>query len=128
MLELLPSPGPDVVAYRAGGTITESDIERAWAAMDAAIDESERIGLYVEVVDLTGVTLAGLVKDLTLGLKNLGKLKHFRRVAVVTDAKWIRTAAGIEDKLFPSIEIRTFETAEDGAAMAWLTAHTAPVS
>ncbi|HIG75208.1 MAG TPA: STAS/SEC14 domain-containing protein [Bacteroidetes bacterium] len=128
MLELLPSPGPDVVAYRAGGTITERDIERAWAAMDAAIDESHRIGLYVEVVDLSGVTLAGLVKDLTLGLKNLGKLKYFRRVAVVTDAAWIRTAAGIEDKLFPSIEIRTFETAEDGAAMAWLTAHAAPAA
>lgn len=128
MIELLPSPGPDVVAFRAGGTITERDIERVWASMDAALDESDSIGLYVEVVHLTGVTLAGLVKDLTLGLKNLGKLKHFERIAVVTDATWIRTAASIEDKLFPGIDIRTFETAEDEAAVAWLTAHTAPLS
>jgi hypothetical protein len=128
MIELLPSPGPDVVAFRAGGTLTERDIERAWAAMDAALDESARIGLYVEVVDLTGVTLAGLVKDLTLGLKNLGKLKHFRRIAVVTDAAWIRTAAAIEDKLLPGIEIRTYPTEEDEVAVAWLAAHAAPAA
>ena len=128
MIELLPSPGPDVVAFRAGGTIPSADIDRVWNSIDAALDETARLGIYVEVVHLTGVTLAGLIDDVVTGFKNLGKLKHFERVAVVTDAKWIRTAASIEDKLFPGIEIRTFETAEDEAAMAWLTAHTAPLA
>lgn len=127
MIELLPSPGPDVVAFRAGGTLTSRDIERVWASMDAAIDEADAIGLYVEVVDLKGATIRAIVTDVTTGLKNLGKLKHFKRIAVVTDAKWIRTAADVEDKLLPGIDIRAFETAEDEAALAWLTAHAAPV-
>lgn len=122
MIEHLPSPGPDVVALRVGGTITSADIEHVWASIDASLDEADQIGLYTEVVDLTGVTLPGLVKDVAMGFKNIGKLKHFARIAVVTDAGWIRTAADIEDKLFPGIEIRTFEMAEDEAAMAWLTA------
>ena len=128
MIELLPSPGPDVVAFRAGGTLTERDIEKAWASMDAALDESDSIGLYIEVVELKGATIGAIVTDVTTGLKNLGKLKHFKRIAVVTDAEWIQTAAKLEDWILPSIDIRAFSTAEDEAAIAWLTAHAAPLS
>ena len=128
MLDLLPSPGPDVVAFRASGKITTGDIERAWASMDAALDEAESIGLYAEITDLGGFTLDALLKDIQMGLKQLGHLSRFQRVAVVTDTKWIRTLADVEDKLFPGIDLRTFALAEQDAAMAWLTAHTAPLA
>ena len=128
MLEFLPSPGPDVAAIRVGGKITAADIEKAWASIDAALDEAERIGLYIEIVDLGGFTLEALVKDIGMGLKQIGKLKRFPRVAVVTDTEWIRTVAGIESKLLPGVEVRAFPTEEDGAAVAWLTAHAQPVS
>ena len=126
MLELLPSPGPDVVAFRVSGTVTKEDVELAWASVGAALDEAETIGLYAEVVDLGGFTLSGLIEDLARGLKAIGQWRRFARYAVVAEAGWLRTIAEIEGKLLPGIEIRTYEPAESEAAMAWLTAHTAP--
>lgn len=128
MLELLPSPGPDVAAFRAGGKITSDDIQKAWRAIEAALDEADQIGMYVEIVDLGGFTLDALVKDITLGFKQIGQLRRFPRVAVVTDSRWIAAAAEIEGKVLPGVEVRAFPTEEDGAAMAWLTAHAAPLS
>lgn len=126
MLELLPSPGPDVVAFRVSGKVTAEDVETAWASLDAALDEAETIGLYAEIVGLGGVTLDGLVKDLAMGLKQIGQLRRFARYAVVSDAGWLRAVADVEGKLLPGIEIRTYTPEEKDAAMAWLTAHTAP--
>ncbi len=128
MLELLPSPGPDVVAFRVSGKVTKEDVELAWASLDAALDEAETIGLYAEVVGLDGFTLAGLVEDLARGIKALGEWGRFARYAVVSDKAWLRTLADLEGKLLPGIEIRTYTPEEAPAAVAWLTAHTAPQS
>ena len=128
MLELLPSPGPDVVAFRVSGTVTKADVELAWASLDAALDEAETIGLYAEVVDLGGVTLPGLVEDLARGIQALGEWGRFARYAVVSDKAWLRTLAKVEGTILPGIEIRTYTPDESEAAVAWLTAHTAPQS
>lgn len=128
MLELLPSPGPDVVAFRVSGKVTKEDVELAWASLDAALDEAETIGLYAEVVDLGGVTLTGLVEDLAHAIKALGEWHRFARYAVVSDKAWLRTLADVEGKLLPGIEIRTYTPEESEAAIAWLTAHTVPQS
>lgn len=126
MLDLLPSPCPDVVAFRVSGKVTAEDVELAWASIDAALDEGETIGLYAEIVDLGSFTLDGLVKDLAMGLKQIGEWGRFARYAVVSDARWLRAVADVEGKLLPGIEIRTYTLDEKDAAMAWLTAHTAP--
>ena len=128
MIEFLPSPGPDVVALRAGGTLTADDIDRAWASLDAALDEAQSVGVYLEIVGLEGVTLAGIVRDIATGLQNLKDLPRFERVAVVTDSGWIQKAAKLEDLLIPGIDVRAFSPEEEAAAMAWLSAHAAPVA
>lgn len=51
-----------------------------------------------------------------------GLLGRFDRCAVLSDAGWLRTAAEIEGKLFPGIEIKAFEMTETDAAEAWLAA------
>lgn len=126
MIELIPSSAPNVVAFRAGGTVTAADIEKTWGAIEIALAEASEIGLYVEVVQLGGFTLDALIKDIALGLKQLGHLKRFPRVAVVTDSKWVGTVAEIEGKLLPGVEIRTFATTDDEAAMAWLRTPASP--
>lgn len=127
MIELLPSPGPDVAAFRAGGKITSDDIEKAWRSIDAALDEASEIGMYIEIIDLGGFTLDALIKDIAIGFKQIGHLKRFPRIAVVTDQTWVGTVAEIEGKLLPGVEIRTFPTVEDEAAMAWLTTYAKPL-
>jgi len=126
MLDLLPSPGPDVVAFRVSGKVSKADVELAWASLDAALDEAETIGLYAEIVDLGGFTIDGLVEDVAHALKEIGQWRRFARYAVVTDAGWLRTLADVEGKLLPGIEIRTYAMDQKDDAMAWLSAHTRP--
>ncbi len=126
MLDLLPSPGPDVVAFRVSGKVTKADVELAWASVHAALDDAQTIGLYAEIVDLGGFTIDGLAEDVARALKEIGQWRRFARYAVVTDAGWLRTLAEAEGKLLPGIEIRTYPLDEKDHAMAWLSAHTAP--
>ncbi len=88
--------------------------------IDAALDEHETVNLYAEIINLGGVTLAALVKDTAKSLGLLGHLRQLGRYAIVTDTKWIRTAAGIEDKLIPGLEVRAFGLSESRAAEAWV--------
>src|SRR5690554_5493170 len=118
MLELLPTPTPNVVAFRIGGTLDADELDRITAAIDAALRTQEQVSIYAEAVNLGGITLEALLKDVAYGLKQIGNLRRYARFAVVTDAQWLRTIAGIEDKLFPGIEIRTFALDEGEAAMA----------
>ncbi len=127
MLDLLPSPGPDIVAFRVTGKVTAGDIERSWAAIGAALDEAATIGLYVEIADLGGFTLDALVKDVAMGFQQIGQWRRFARYAVVADAAWIRTMASIEGAILPGIEIRAYTPDQGDDAMAWLADRTAPI-
>ena len=121
MLELLPGPALLVVAFRVGGKLTAREVERVFDALDDALDLHETVNLYAEITKLSGLSLEALVKDLAKSLGLLGRLNRFGRYAVVTDARWIQKAAGIEDRLIPGLEIRAFPLAESEAAGAWVT-------
>jgi hypothetical protein len=121
MLELLPGPAPHVVAFRVGGKLTAREVERVFDALDDALDLHETVNLYAEITKLSGLSLEALVKDLAKSLGLLGRLNRFGRYAVVTDARWIQKAAGIEDRLIPGLEIRAFPLAQSEAAGAWVT-------
>ena len=60
-----------------------------------------------------GVEMARLPQLFAL----LGK---FDRCAVLTDAGWLRTAAELEGKLFPGLDIKSFDLTEEAAAQTWL--------
>jgi hypothetical protein len=121
MLEVLAAPAPHVVAFRVGGKLTAREVERVFDALDDALDHHETVNLYAEITGLSGLTLEALVKDTAKSLGLLGRLKRFGRYAVVTDAKWIQKAAGIEDRLIPGLEIRAFPLVESESAEAWVT-------
>ena len=126
MIESLPSPGPDVVVLRASGTVTADDVRDAWVPIEAALDDAARVGFLLEAVDLEGVTAGAFFADLKRAFENLGGVRRLARLAVVADAAWLRAAARLEGALVPGLEARSFEADERDAAVAWLTAHTAP--
>jgi hypothetical protein len=118
MLELLPS-AEHVVAMRVTGRLDEADVERAIAAIEAALAKQQRIALLAEV-DATSFTAGAFARDLSYTLGKLGELRRFPKVAVVTSQGWIRTFAQIEDRIFPQIKVRTFAPAERDEALAWV--------
>ena len=66
MLEALAAPD-HVVAFRVSGRITGDDIDAATAAVDAALERYDRIGLYVDAGELDSFTGEAFAKDLRAG-------------------------------------------------------------
>lgn len=120
MIELLPNPAPHVVAFRIGGKVKADETQRVFDAINDHLDAHATVNLYAEIINLGGITLDALIKDTARSLGLLGHLRQLGRYAIVTDTKWIRTAAGIEGKLIPGLEVRAFGLSESDAATAWV--------
>ena len=120
MVERLFPPAPYVVALRAGGRITTEDVERAKAALDAALAEHDRVSFLLLVDGLGFVEPAALVRDIGYGLGQIQNLHRFHRVAVVTDQGWLRNVVGAENAVLPGVEVQAFAPADRAAAESWV--------
>ena len=118
MIELIPTDMDDVVAWRIDGKVSEDDME---AALDAARDCIERCGhvnVYQEIAGFGGIEWDAIEEKMEF-LREFG-IKHFRRIAVVTDKQWMQTVIGWEDKIFRSIDMRAFSTEDKERTMNFL--------
>lgn len=120
MVDFVEMEAAHVVAIRVDGGIVASDIERAMKALELKLQTNERVSFFVEIDDLSGVSPEAIFKDIRYGLGQLKNLGRFYRSAVVTDIKWIRAAAGVEDLLIPRVEVKAFEKADRDVALAWI--------
>jgi len=118
MIEILDSP-KHLVAVKISGKITAEDIEKAWEATRETLKDNERVSFFAEITENLGFTPEGLIKDMTEGVKNFGKLSKYYRAAVVTDKGWLGALVRVEGLVFSSIDFRVFEPAERDKAFAW---------
>ena len=118
MIEILKSP-KHLVALKVSGEITAEDIARAYEATNNALKANDRISFFGEVEDSLNFTWEGLYRDLSEGIGQFGKLKHYYRAAVVTDKSWIGAMARVEGLVFSSIDVRVFPKSEREKAFAW---------
>lgn len=113
--------GPRALAVTAEGDTDKADVTRALAA---AKDLRERVGgdidMLADVRDTARVTLAAIGAELANLPEVISLAQGLRRVAVIADEGWMRTAAKVEAKLLWSIDYRVFERDEEEAARAWV--------
>jgi hypothetical protein len=113
--------GPRALAVMAEGETDKADVTRALAA---AKDLRERVGgdidMLADVRDTARVTLAAIGAELANLPEVISLAQGLRRVAVIADEGWMRTAAKVEAKLLWSIDYRVFEREEEEAARAWV--------
>ena len=99
------------------------DADAISKALDAFVSESEGIenGIVMcDVVDYQLPTLGALSVEFSRLPGLFGLLKRFRRAAVLTDKKWIKTVSEFEGKLMPGLEIKAFDRDKKAEAEAWL--------
>lgn len=118
MIEVLES-AKHLVALKISDSVTAEDVSKAYAATQSALDSNERISFFAEIEPSMGLTLKGLYKDLSEGLKHFGSLSKYYRAAVVTDKGWLGAMARVEGLVFSSIDVRVFSPAERDKAFAW---------
>lgn len=122
MIEILRLGVDDILGYRLDGRVEATDVDRLVNAADRKLASHEKLSVYAEVHSLAGLTLEAIVRDLEATVRRLNWFTRFTKVAVVTDAPWLRTVARVEDVLFRGIQIRAFSLAEKEQALTWLKA------
>jgi hypothetical protein len=119
MLQMLPSDDR-VIAMRVGGQLTRSELSVLLDKLEGRLAKPEPVHLYIEVDDFKGFELEGLPDYLRRAAGMLGKLKHFGRVALVSDQPWLRGAARLESALLPYVRYEVFRSSERDRALAWV--------
>ncbi len=119
MLDYLDG-GPDVFAVRCGGRLELAEVETCLERLKAALDSRDKIHIYAEVIDFSGVAAEALATGLKWLPEWLRRLDRIRRVAIVGDQDWVRWAAKVESALLPKVSYETFETSERDRALDWV--------
>ncbi|SMX37904.1 STAS/SEC14 domain-containing protein [Octadecabacter ascidiaceicola] len=103
------------------------DAEMMKLGLEDLFEKSEGISngqMLIKVADFAMPTFGAIMIEMAR-LPSLFKTMHrFQKLAVLTDAKWMQTAAEIEGALMPGLEVKAFDTKDEPAAEAWLTGAT----
>lgn len=121
MLTVIPDLPAGVVGVEAEGQVTAGDYEQVLVpAVDAArkaTPEGKVRMLYVLGSDFPGYTTGAAWEDAKLGL---GQIRAWERIAIVSDADWLRRAVHGFGWMMPG-EVQVFGMDERDAARAWVT-------
>lgn len=113
-------PEPNRVDLEISGRIDSDEMARGLdELLEKAQDVNAGLMLY-RINSLAFPDLGAIAVEMARLPKLLGLLGRFDRCAVLSDAAWIRTTAEVEGALFPGLDIKAFDLAEDDAAEAWL--------
>ena len=118
-MEILSSKA-GTLAMKFSGRLAVADVSKSLDLIEDALAKSGDIHLSVEVDRLEGVEAQVVTSDLSRGLRLLGKLDRFGRVAIVSDQTWIRGLAKVESAILPGVSYRTYQLAERDQALAWV--------
>ncbi len=108
---------PGVVGVRATEEVTAEEYEQVLVpAIYRALADHDKVRLLYELEEEVGYEAGAVWQDARLGLTHFAS---FERIAVVTDAKWLRKAVPVFSVLMPG-HVRAFSLAERDAATAWV--------
>lgn len=120
MIEILTDTPENVLAVRASGKVTAEDYDHTLVpALEQRLQTRERIRMFYELgPETTGFSAGAMWEDAKVGMRHLCA---FEKIAVVSDATWVRGAVRSFAWLIPC-PVRVFPVAERAAALAWVVA------
>lgn len=118
MLEFIDVYQDDALAWRIDGKVTEDDMQAAFEAVKQKIEAHGHVCLYQEIGSFGGVEFDAIMEKLQF-LGSVG-ISAFKRIAVVTDKRWMQRVIEWEDRVFRDIDMRAFSTQERDRAMNFL--------
>jgi len=121
VLRFLELGTSDIWAVRVEGTLESDDIALAMATLDERLSRPGDVRCYIEAENMNHVTIGAMLRDVLYGLRHVGDIPRFERLAFVADQLWLRALAKFEDKLLLGVEVRAFPPEERAAARAWIT-------
>lgn len=118
MIKLLDIGIEYAVAFSVSGKITEDNMAFILNVAREKSKQNEHIVILERIESFDGVSLSALVEEFKY-LREVG-FSNIKRVAVVTDSKWIEPIVKIEDKIFRSMDIKCFPLDQEAEATKFL--------
>ncbi len=118
MIEQLKDFPDNVLAVVCHGRVTKDDYEKVLVpAVIEALKRHDKLRLYYETAgDFDGIDPGAVWEDFMVGMAHFTR---WERIAVVTDADWIKHTMGFFSFLMPA-QMKTFSGAEAADARAWI--------
>jgi hypothetical protein len=106
----------DTIGFLIEGNFDMKTLDTLEFQIEAKLTEYDTINLYLEDTNIENFYLEAVVRQIAFKLS----LNHrFKKIALVTDRKWIKLCASIEN-LFSNAEIKNFSSEERIKAMNWI--------
>ena len=116
-ITLIPHKPDKIVGLNIDGRIEAEDIDLVVKSIETRLQQGEKLRIYAEVNNWSGMSLEAFIKDLKFSLQHF---KDFEKEAVVSDRQWLKSLAAVGNTLFSSIEVKHFTFAERDKALEWI--------
>lgn len=116
MIEPLPAPRDEILAFRLSGKLHDEDYRTFVPAIDAALTRHPKVRLLAEFHDFHGWDAHALWDDIKFSTTHCTKID---RIALVGERKWEAAMAQV-CKPFTIAKIKYFDAASSDDAMNWL--------
>ena len=116
-IKIIPHHPDRIIGLEIDGWIEAQDIDRIVRLIEKELDTKDKLNIYAEVNNWTGLSLGAFIKDLQFSLQHL---HNFEKEAIVSDLKWLEALAALGNTLFSGIEIKHFTSNEKDRALEWV--------
>ena len=116
-VRLIPYKPDHIIGLDIDGWIDAEDIDRVTELIEIRLNRGDKLRIYAEVKNWSGMSLGAFIKDLKFSLQHL---KDFEKEAIVSDRKWLEALAALSNTLFSGIEVKHFTFDEVDKALEWV--------
>ncbi|MGK7934580.1 MAG: STAS/SEC14 domain-containing protein [Xenococcaceae cyanobacterium] len=116
-IKLIPHKPDKIVGLNIDGKIESEDIDRVVKSIENRLKQQEKLRIYAEVNNWSGISLEAFIKDLKFSLKHV---RDFEKEAIVSDRQWLKSLAALGNTLFSSIEVKHFTFEDRDKALEWI--------
>lgn len=108
------------VDLRLEGRLDSAEMRTALDELSAQSDGVQDGVMLYEIDEFKMPTPAAIAVEFSRLPSLIRLMRCFKRVAVLTDKKWLKRVSEFEGALIPGLEIRAFDHDQRPAAEAWL--------
>ncbi len=112
-----------LVALSYAGNITAEDIDQTYALLNEALEGDAKLSLFIEMLGGFDIEGPAIFQDFKRSPEFFKHLKHFERIAIVTNQDWLRAIARLEEAVLAvtdhDFELHVYDESERDYALAW---------
>ena len=116
-IQVISHPLENVIGFKIEAKIEAQDIDYIAKLIENKLEKEDKLRIYAEVNDWSGMSLEAFIKDLKFALKHFNDIE---KEVIVSDTKWLKRLAAITDRLFSSIEVKHFSFEEKDRAWEFI--------